>query len=105
MTEESKAKEKAEKLVLSFIHVDDRAMKKGSQSAWIDQILAKRCAIICCDKIIKELEKLHKPEYATFILRYIKYKKGTTEMEHKEETCDGYELIRCWQKVKEIINK
>ena len=48
-------KEKATKLTLSFIHVDDRAMKKGSQTAWIDKILAERCAITCCDEIIKSI--------------------------------------------------
>lgn len=64
---------------------------------------AKRCAIIYCDGIIKELEKLRKPEYTTFILRYNTYKPGTIEVEREGESCDGYELIDYWQSVKTVL--
>lgn len=46
--------EKAEALVLSFVHVPDNAMKEDSSAAWIDKILAKRCALIAVDEILNE---------------------------------------------------
>ena len=46
-------KEKAEKLVLGFIHVPDEAMKEDSNAAWLDARLAKRCALITVDEIIE----------------------------------------------------
>ena len=77
-------KEIAEKLKLSFIHVDDRAMKKGSQSAWIDENLSIRCAIICCDKIIKT----HKHKNVIGLGGY-----------------NSEDVIKCWQDVKKELIK
>jgi len=49
--------QKALELVMLFLHVPDKAMKKGSQSAWTDQIMAKMFATRCVDEIIN-LNKL-----------------------------------------------
>lgn len=50
-------KKKAESLVLSFIHVPDSAIPIDSNKAWIDKLLAIRCAIICVKGIIKAIGK------------------------------------------------
>lgn len=55
---------------------------------------ANACAIIVCDKIIKQLEELCKPEYTSF-----------WHGEKAGETVDGYELKDFWEQVKQILSK
>lgn len=49
-------KEKANYLVHSFVMVPDDAMGRHSTKAWIDKILAKKCALIAVDEIIDAME-------------------------------------------------
>ena len=50
-------KEKAKELVLGFLIVPDSALKEDSNAAWIDRILAKQCANIAADEIIKSWQE------------------------------------------------
>jgi hypothetical protein len=68
-----------------------------------DKIVAKNCAIIAVKVIICELEKLHKPEYTTFITREPIFLDGG--LSEEGETCDGYELIEYYKEVKEELIK
>ena len=43
-----KAKEKAEELVLKYLRIDNNTQE------WFNTYIAKQCALICVDEIIKE---------------------------------------------------
>jgi hypothetical protein len=62
----------------------------------------KRNATTCVEEIISELDKLHKPEYTTFITRQAVFINGG--LSEETETCDGYELNDYWDEVKQEIN-
>jgi hypothetical protein len=61
---------------------------------------AKARAIEYCDAVISELEKLHKPEYTTFIVKYPSMVDGKLT---PAETSDGYERIDFYTDLKKEI--
>jgi len=91
--------EEAKELVAKFIE----PTQQWNGDEWKPEIeSAKQCAIIHCDLMIEKLQSLHKPEYTTFILRYMDY--STTPITDPV-TCDGYELINHYTLLKEAVGK
>ena len=76
-----KVKAEAEKIVLSFIHVPDRAMPPDSNKAWIDKILATRCAIIHVKAQIKENGLFHYKISPLIVARRKHWQSILTELE------------------------
>jgi hypothetical protein len=64
---------------------------------------AKQCAIIHVQGIIDELDKLHKPEYVTLIIKY--EDANYPEEGNGAETMDGYERKDFWKNILEEIQK
>lgn len=90
MTPQAKALELKQKYLnlqihgLSTIHATERAT---------------RCALVCVEEIIAELEQLRKPEYTTFVTRY------ASSEDDKGDVMDGYEKIDYWTEVKTELEK
>lgn len=63
--------------------------------------IAKICALICVEEMIKLLETLNKPEYTSFLAKDI-YTIAETEY---DTHIHGYELIEYWNQVKQEIEK
>lgn len=80
--------EKAKALVLLFIHVPVEALPNDSNKAWIDRVLAKRCAHIAVDEIIES--EPFDPFYGDY------YETLDDRLSH---------VAAYWHQVKEEINK
>ena len=64
---------------------------------------ARKCAIVCVNKILLNFEGLNKPEYCAFDA--IGERKFTFEGEHPEHMT-GYDMVEYWEEVKtELENK
>lgn len=94
------AKEKAKELVNKF-----EVLKHPTYDGWggeeeFTEGLAKECAIICVDEILRMFEGLDKPEYVTFDIYEPK-------QYHMEEDTDynGYAMSEYWEQVKVEINE
>jgi hypothetical protein len=59
-------KEKAEELIEEFYKIED---SKLDEDAWIDSYLAKRCAMVAVDEIIREVD-WHDFETPNKVLNY-----------------------------------
>lgn len=100
-------KEKANKLVDEFYQTTPNEAwycpPLGSLSmeykAWEQ---AKQCALIMVDEILKNFERLHKPEYCAFDA--IGERKFIFQGEY-DEYMTGYDMIEYWQEVKDEIGK
>ena len=74
-------------------------LPKGFESwSGIYKYTAIQCAITEVDECIKLLNKLRKPEYTVFVLKYTSFNNDTTVKEQCEH-CDGYELIEYYQQI------
>lgn len=95
MTPEEKSKE----LIDKFSKVNDWIGGEGFIS--VGPSVGKKCAIICVEQIISELNELRKPEYTTFIIEYA----DPDVPNDPGKTMDGYEKLDYWEEVLEHIKQ
>lgn len=97
MNPELKAKELVGKYKPYMYCYAGSGMLANSYDESVANDYAKKSALIAVDEMISKLEKLHTPEYATFI--------EWDQLRDEVVTMNGYEMIGYYQQVKRDIEK